>query len=577
MWRARTTRVSAALLIWVVAGQAEDRWLRLNSPHFEVFTNSGAGTGRDVLRRLEQIRNVFEARTGRGSLTPLPVRVFVFRNETDFQPYQVKQNAAGYYQSGHARDYIAMQATGTDTYRVVYHEYTHLLLRHAGYHVPVWFNEGTAELFSTADVGSTEVRVGDLIPAHLATLRDERMLDIPTLTSVDHDSAYYNERGKTGIFYAQSWALIHMLNFAPEYRAGLANFIQFILAGEDPGRSFQQAFGRSTAVVLQDLKAYLRGARFEGVRFQGSKFDVGKVPANPVAGADAQLALADLLLAIGRTDDARRLYGRLEALYPASASVRVALGQFAFRTDDFLGARRFFESAVQAGSHDPRLFYDYAMVLRQLNEPEALVTRNLLRAISVDEQFFDAYQFVGYLYLKADQYTEAIRYLKRASELQPGRASTWENLALAYHKSGDKPNARNAARSGRKVANGPEEAARLDAMIDMIESDADKIVEAPVSRRSNIQEAAPTLSSVQGVLTQVDCLGRRARLYVAVGGSRMLLLVSDSSSVTLRGGAGITEELSCGPVPSRPVVVEYRPETHRTYGTVGIVTTLEFR
>src|SRR4051812_18555985 len=108
----------SALLLFAssFAAAAEDRWLRLNSPHFEALTNGGAGTGRDVLRRFEQIRHVFETRTGRGSLTPLPVRVFVFRSETDFHPYQVNKNAAGYYQAGHARDYIAMQATGADTY-----------------------------------------------------------------------------------------------------------------------------------------------------------------------------------------------------------------------------------------------------------------------------------------------------------------------------------------------------------------------------------------------------------------------------------------------------------------------------
>lgn len=557
------------LLVCAAACLAEDRWLSLSSPHFEVLTNGGAGAGRDVLRRFEQIRHVFESRTGRGSLTPLPVRVFVFRNESDFQPFRVNRNAAGYYQAGHARDYIAMQATGADTYRVVYHEYTHLLLRHAGYRVPVWFNEGTAELFSTADAGGSEVRIGDLIPSHILTLRDEKMLDIADLARVDHDSEYYNERGKTGIFYAQSWALIHMLNFAPEYRPGLANFIQLILGGEEASRSFQQAFGKSAAVVLQDLKNYVRNARFEGLRFRATKFDAGKVSANPVAEVDSQLALADLLLAIGKMDNARMLYGQLEARYPGHPAVRLALGQFALRTDDFLGARRFFESAIEGGSRDPRLFYDYAMVLRELSQPEALVLQNLLRAISVDDGFFDAYQFAGYLYLKSGSYVEAIRLLKRATELQPGRASVWENLALAYHKAGDKPRARAAARAGRKAASGPEEGARLDALIDMIESDADKIVLAPTSTAPVAPAARATPSRVEGMLTQLDCLGSQARLHIAAQGGKVLLLV--------RENAGFALELACGPVPARPVRVEYRPEVHRTYGTSGVVTQLELR
>ena len=100
-------------------------------------------------------------------------------------------------------------------------------------------------MFSTSDVGKTEVRVGDLIAAHVLTLRGDRMLDLATLTTVIHDSPYYNERGKSGIFYAQSWALVHMLNFAPEYRPGLANFIEMILGGEDPSVRFNRRLGRT--------------------------------------------------------------------------------------------------------------------------------------------------------------------------------------------------------------------------------------------------------------------------------------------------------------------------------------------
>jgi Flp pilus assembly protein TadD len=267
-----------------------------------------------------------------------------------------------------------------------------------------------------------------------------------------------------------------MLNFAPEYRPGLANFIEMILGKEDAVRAFQQAFGKTPAVVLQDLDNYLHSAGFQGVRFRASKFDVAKVAAQPVAEVDSGLALADLRLAIGKVDDARLAYRKMEAAHPDNVAVRIALGQFASRTEEYASARRLFEGAIEAGAQDARLFYDYAMVLRQLNQPEALVVQNLVRAVALDDRFFDAQNFLGYLHLRGERYAEAILHLKRASELQPGKAPVWENLALAYHRAGDKEKARAAARSGRKVASGPEEAARIDAMIDMIESDADKIV-----------------------------------------------------------------------------------------------------
>lgn len=458
------------------AGAQDSGWIRLKSSHFEVLTDAGANRGRDVLRRFEQIRHVFELRTGRGSLTPLPVQVFVFRSASGFTPYQVGDNTAGYYQSGYDRDYIAMQAAGDDTYRIVYHEYTHLLLRHAGYRVPVWFNEGTAELFSTADVGKKEVRIGDLIPSHVLTLREDRMLDLAELTSVDHDSPHYNERGKKGIFYAQSWALVHMLNFAPDYRPGLANFIEMILSGEDALSAFRQAFGKTPSVVLQDLSSYLSRARFEGIRFRAAKFDVGKIPSEPLSEVQSDLSLAGLMLAIGRLPDARKMYERLEAGHSENNTVRIALGRFAFRTGNFPAARQYFESAIAAGAADAEALYDHAMVLRETNQPDSLVMESLLRAVALDEAFFDARQFLGYLYLRGESYAQAIPHLKRATELQPSHAPVWENLAIAYQKTGAKDLALNAARAGRKAARNPEEAVRLDALIHMIETDADKIV-----------------------------------------------------------------------------------------------------
>jgi Flp pilus assembly protein TadD len=555
---------------------AEDRWLRLHSEHFEVLTAAGAANGREVLRRFEQIRHVFETRTNRSNLTPLPVRVFVFRGESEFERFQVNRGIAGYYQPGTDRDYIAMQVSGADTYRVVYHEYTHLLLRHAGYRVPVWFNEGIAELFSTADVGKSEVRVGDLIPSHVATLRNQRLLEIPTLGAVDQDSPFYNERGKSGIFYAQSWALVHMLNFAPEYRTGVANFVELILAGEDTVGAFRQAYGKTPAAVGQDLKSYLDGGRFEGLRFRTTKFDVGGLTAEPLRAVTARLALADLLSSINKLDEARLEYRRLEASSPDDIEVLVALGQFAVRSDDFAGARLYLERAFQAGRPTAGVYYDYAVVLRRLNEPEAVVISNLEQAVRLDDRQFDAHSYLGYLHLQGERFDAAVRHFKRASELQPRRVSVWENLAVAHHRAGQKDQARAAARMARRSAIGPEEVARIDALLDFIESDADKIVVAPQIKHRENAVATPATLQLEGFLTQVDCLGRRARLHVVTSTGKVLLLVRDPGAVQLSGAISAQTAFACGPSNARPVVVSYRPETHRTYGTSGVVQSLRF-
>src|SRR5205085_8315307 len=109
------------------------------------------------------------------------------------------------------RDYIAMRNTGADLYRVVFHEYVHLILKQSGITLPLWFNEGTAELFSTIETTRSQITIGEVIPQYISQLRSERLMDVPALMAVGHDSDLYNEQNKIGIFYAESWALVHML------------------------------------------------------------------------------------------------------------------------------------------------------------------------------------------------------------------------------------------------------------------------------------------------------------------------------------------------------------------------------
>jgi tetratricopeptide (TPR) repeat protein len=564
-------RLVAALLLSGLAGQAA--WLHLRSGSFDLYTSASAGNGREVLQRLEQIRHVFETRTQQKNLTPLPVRVYVFRSEPEFRRFQVKDNAAGYYQSAPDRDYIAMQLTGTDLYRVVYHEYVHLLMRHSGVHVPVWLNEGTAEVYSTTAIKGSRVRIGDLIPSHVSTLRSEPLIDLSILLMVTHDSPHYNERDKTGIFYAQSWALAHMLNFSAEYRAGMPNFLSILLSGDDPVRAFQQAFGKSLRSVREDLAAYIRQDRFAGVRFEAEKLpERGRVPAESVEELDAELLLADLLIAIGRGEQAEAALQKLASAHPDRADLQEALGDAAVRRDEDERARRHYERALELGSRSGRLRYDYAMLLRELNAPAEQVMQSLRDAVLLEPKLFEARYLLGYMLLDQGKPVEAIEQLRAAVELRPFRCAAWEHLALAHLQAGQKKEALASAQRARKLAVTPEDISRTEATLSLIQSDTDSIVRAPVTTAEpRIHWARPDAEAqIDGLLIQVDCLRDKARLHVIHDGRRTFLKAG-------QGAGGPPAELACGPVQSRPVRITYKRIADRAWGTSGEVVTLQFR
>jgi tetratricopeptide (TPR) repeat protein len=583
-------RRALLLLTVLVSGlYAAGKWVRVETPEIEVLSSAGSGTAREALRRFEQIRHVFEARTQKPNTTPVPVRVFVFRSEAEFQPFQITESAAGYYQPGHERDYIAMQVSGPDIYRVVYHEYAHLLMRHGGYRVPVWLNEGTAELFSTVVFDRDEVRIGDLIQSHILTLRDEKTLDLPALLAVDNTSPYYNERRKAGIFYAQSWALVHMLNFSPGYQPGLANFLQMILNGEDQVRAFQQAFGKTPANIMADLASYVRRDRFTGVRLRVPKLQSsGKLPAVTLDEEEAELMRADLFLAISRNEQAEAIYAKLAAQEPLAPEIQEALGYLALRRNQDEVALRYYDRAIQLGSRSARLRYDYATLLREKGEPDERVAAMLKEAVALDANLFEAHYLLGYLALRHERPADAIEPLKRAAEIQPGRAAVWEYLALAYQQTGKREKAIHAAKTARRQAATPEDAARIDATIKLIEESSGPVVKYAPPPLESVElahstpkapgvTAAQGIMRIEGVLGQIDCVGRVVRLHIITVNSKVFILLRDPGAVILKNAGSVSTDLACGPANPRNVIVEYRANADPTYGTSGDAITIEFR
>src|SRR6266446_1037419 len=163
----------ALIAIALTALPATAEWTRVRSPEIEVLTDAGEKTGRQVLARFDEIRRIF--RQANAPVSPLALRVFVFASEREFRSYREDSATDGFYQSAPERDYIALYAAA-DAGRVVVHEYVHLVLSHSSGSLPKWFEEGTAEFYSTVAVDGARMSVGRPIESHLATLAGKSLL-----------------------------------------------------------------------------------------------------------------------------------------------------------------------------------------------------------------------------------------------------------------------------------------------------------------------------------------------------------------------------------------------------------------
>jgi Flp pilus assembly protein TadD len=561
-------RTGCVVLIASVAPLMAADWIRVASPHFEIYTDTGERSAQRVLTRFEQARQVFAASTGWRESGKSNMLILLFGSEREFASLRPGGSVRGFYQSGPERDYIGMLG-GADLDRIILHEYTHSVLNHAAAPLPQWFEEGLAELYSTLEIRGDRAVLGGPIAEHVAALNRGRWLTGGELEAVGKDSPHYNEAGKIGVFYAQSWALTHMLSFAKGYRELLPEYIERLTAGEANEEAFENAFGKRVDAAVADLRAYSR-LGFAGIPIEAPRSsEIVMSQAERLDPAKALHARGEVLLLMGRDEEARLLYEQAAKRYPKSPASQTGLAVLAVRERNYEGARKLFERALELGARDASTYFEYAMLLRDTKAPAAAVNEYLEKTIEANPGHAEAHFLLGIRASDGGRFSEAVSHLRRAADILPRQAYFWQALAFAYHKLGDTGDARRAALRALRAARTDHEEEMARSALNMIEAGVPPAPPAkPAVTIPDSWKSPQGDSSVRGELVQVECEARPLRLHVRSGDESIALHVVDARAVTIRGGAP-KQVFSCGAQPRTPVLVEFVSGTKQ-------VTAIEF-
>lgn len=333
---------------------ATAEWIYASSPHFEVFTTGNARRARDTLNLFEQMRAFFAGHLG---LTPPDgrlVRLIAFSNEEEFRPYRINDAAGAYYRPGPDRDYIVTQSLGAGAEAVLVHEYVHLLLARSGGRYPVWLNEGLAEYFATLQTSAGLATIGRAPESRWRALRWASLLSLDRLFAVTRDSPEYTTEYPARVFYAQSWALTHLLLTDATYRPGADRVLSMVRAGTPAATAMTTVYGKSTAQVLADLVDYVRADRFATRTVEFTPAAAGAPPrTRAVSAFDAGLVVANLL-ASGREhrSQARAAFEALARQQPDHVALLEAHGAFELSLNRPAQARPLLARAVELGSTD---------------------------------------------------------------------------------------------------------------------------------------------------------------------------------------------------------------------------------
>jgi Flp pilus assembly protein TadD len=599
----RYVRAVTFVAVVLSSGSAADsRWTRLRSEHFELYSSASPRASRDTLRMFEQVHAFFAKMLPGAAGKEVPVRIVVFGSEKEYEPHRLNEFAVAYYTQTPDRDYIVMGKAAADTFPIAVHEYVHLLVRHSKLDLPPWLNEGIAELYSTLRPVGNEVIVGSIIAGRHRALLDDKWVPLPTILAADRHSPYYNEKNKAGSLYNEGWALVHLLNFHPDYRPKFAEVTQAVASGKPSAQALTDIYGRPLDRIERDLQAYLRGNSFKAAVFP-LKFDrkVEEAASEPLPDFDAELMFTDLASESGKAESRKKALERLAAQEPGRAEPQRALGDLAWRAGQRDEAVEYFAKAYAVGDRDPRLLWDYGRLVERKDGAQA--AKVLAELLAKDPDRMEVRLELAEVQVRSGQAEAALVTLSPVRKVTPQDAPRFFRVAVYAHlRNGDRANAEGTAKRLRDIAKTDEDRAEADRLLQLsaapaaaVELPATAAVEPSVrseltdgekpllrrveqpGREQVSHEALPARPSAAGRFVELDCRGPQARMVVETAAGRKLFLIEDPGKVAITAGSDGPVDMTCGPqkTPAK-VEISYDPPRPGQSGIDGIVRTLAF-
>ena len=513
------------------------------------MTDAGEAAAHQLVTGLEQFDGAIAHSMGSSpAFEPSggPLRIYLFRSEHEFAEFRNDGWAAGLTISpgNRAAPFIVL-FQGPITRETAIHEYVHALVRRGDWKLPLWFEEGLAEVYARSEpAGRDRLTIGRRIPEHLAQLNNQ------TLTpSMFLEEPLPATRLR---YYAASWALVHMLLMEPGFRA----MTEQLLAAGTWDASFPE--------LLKDLQAYVARPIWKEATVNAPRPLSVDLTVKTIAPLDVEFMLAALLLDASRPEAARKRYRKIAAAHPRDASGAEASGFSALADGQMDVARKEFRRALNLKSARARVWWELASIDQEAGVPWIEVKTLLERAANLDPNDSQAAFRLGVRESDDGELGSAIVHLGAAARAVPGQADVWHAYALALAKAGRFDEARTAAKRALRVASSPEwerMASDLVASLDHPEASRPAVRRKPEVVTSPAWNRPSPDAEVEGRFLEFICDANPPRLRIEVEGGKVLeLRVSNPAQVTiLSPNSGESSmELKCGLQNRRPIRAGFR-------------------
>jgi hypothetical protein len=431
------TALSLVAPLGASAGGEVKPWIEVRSPHFRVLTDGTDKDGRRVALDFENLRYVFATSfPGYRLESGAPLLIFAPSDENSvklldpaIKHFKNGDNLAGLFSHGWEKQYAWIRLDTLDTMgeAPVFHEYTHSIVHMNVHWLPLWLDEGIAEYYAYTEFQGKKIKIG--VPTErYRTIATGFPIPIETLLTVDQRSPYYHDLDKEQMFYGESWALVHYLQFGPGMDGGakLNDFFRLLHTGVDQKKAFLQTFG-DFKTMDDALDQYMRLYAFKvGVMPAPAEIDEKNFTSRELSVARTEAELAGYRLWNHDALDARPLVAQALADDP---SLGLAHEENAFLLYDDGKTAEAADEFAKAYTLDPNLYL--SLFAKTMLSPIATSTVSadeqafrmaLVTTVQLNPQFAPAYVQLSRLALRAGNLNEALRLSLKAEDLEPWRA-----------------------------------------------------------------------------------------------------------------------------------------------------------
>ena len=557
MWR-------VLLISLASAGIVQGEWLQTRSGPFEVYSDGNSKLARETLANFEQFRYALGYTLSKPDLQADPrIRILLFKNAKELQ------GAGSPASLIRGRDrYVIPTSADSAPPQQVFADCTRLFLERNVDRLPRAFELGLEKFFSTIEVHGTHVTWG-APPAN----RD------------------------------RDWARMHLLIANPDNYSKTRVLLFNLQKGVDEDAAYRNALGQSRSDFEAEVDRY----------WKAGSFPTSAAPSRPLSPERdlhttalepefVSLALADLL-----NDRSRERYEAMLREKSHVAESEEGLALLALSRKNEAAARDHLARATELGSRNVTVLIAYS----RLETDQAKAQEALKRAVEADPNSAEAHFIMGE---KASDLKTRTAEWTAATKLAPRNGDYWAALAKLYLDQKRFGEAAKAWRSAEQAASTESERERMrtarlaieQQRLDYEEAERRRIAEEKERdiRRLKAQAIADLRAAeakangaprsgeaagkavewwdgpkpeghIEGVLKQVDCIGKQARVVVESEGRKSTrLLVRDPSQIVFSGAGEAT--LSCGVQKPRRAKIEYYPKINSRLGTSGEVATIEF-